>query len=194
MKAISSDSSGAVPMSQPRSTPFPPLVLTLKLDRPTFERLNALRQTYFPPERNFLPAHLTLFHALPGEEEITIQRTLNHYCRQIPYLPLQFSHLRHLGRGVAIAVECSDLVALQAKLATLWHPWLSKQDHQRFKPHITIQNKVSPEASRHLYHHLAKTWQPLSGVGEGLLLWHYQGGPWTLSMAFQFQSSAQNHA
>lgn len=58
-------------------TPIPqPLVLTLKLDQTTFDLFNELRQQHFPPERNFLPAHVTLFHALPGEHELNIRQTL----------------------------------------------------------------------------------------------------------------------
>src|SRR5687768_4540855 len=45
----------------------PPLVLTLEMDGESFRRLNELRSRFFPPERNFVPAHVTLFHRLPGE-------------------------------------------------------------------------------------------------------------------------------
>jgi hypothetical protein len=44
------------------------LILTLKLDQTTFERANTLRQQYFPPERNVVPAHVILFHQLPGDK------------------------------------------------------------------------------------------------------------------------------
>ena len=44
-----------------------PLILTLELDERSFAFFGAQRRRYFPPERNFIPAHLTLFHALPGE-------------------------------------------------------------------------------------------------------------------------------
>lgn len=53
----------------------PPLILALKLEQPAFERLDALRRAYFPPERNVIPAHLTLFHALPGDQEAAIRET-----------------------------------------------------------------------------------------------------------------------
>ena len=44
-----------------------PLILTLRFDGEAFARLDDLRRAHFPPERNQIPAHLTLFHALPGE-------------------------------------------------------------------------------------------------------------------------------
>jgi hypothetical protein len=50
------------------STQTRPLILTLKMDRESFSRFEGLRQAHFPPHRNFIPAHLTLFHHLPGDD------------------------------------------------------------------------------------------------------------------------------
>ena len=44
-----------------------PLVVTLALDDDAQARLDALRRTHFPSDRNVVPAHVSLFHALPGE-------------------------------------------------------------------------------------------------------------------------------
>ena len=46
-----------------------PLILSAVLDAPVQRRLDALRRTHFPPDRNHLDAHVTLFHHLPGAEE-----------------------------------------------------------------------------------------------------------------------------
>jgi 2'-5' RNA ligase len=167
-----------------------PLILTLKLDRITFDFFNELRQQHFPPERNFLPAHITLFHALPGEEELSIQQTLQNLCKHTPVLPLIFSQPRFLGKGVAIEVKCSELVQLRQQLATTWNMWLSKQDQQKYQPHITIQNKVTSDEARRLYDEFVSDWNSLNGYGEGLLLWYYKGGSWELAGEFNFESSA----
>ena len=53
-----------------------PLIVTLTLDAPARERFDALRRRHFPPERNHLAAHLTLFHALPGELEQQVRQDL----------------------------------------------------------------------------------------------------------------------
>ena len=45
-----------------------PLILTLRFDDATFARLDAWRQRWFPNRGYRLPAHLTLFHHLPGAE------------------------------------------------------------------------------------------------------------------------------
>ncbi|NEQ26387.1 MAG: 2'-5' RNA ligase family protein, partial [Microcoleus sp. SIO2G3] len=138
----------------------PPLILTLKLDQIAFDRLNALRQRYFPPERNFLPAHITLFHALPGDRLDSIEQHLQAVCDETRSLHLQFLRLRSLGKGVAAEIECPPLISLHQHLATDWQAWLSPQDRQKFKPHVTIQNKVTPEEARQTYDDLAAVWHP----------------------------------
>lgn len=165
----------------------PPFILTLKLDHAAFEVLNGWRQQHFPPERNFLPAHITLFHALPGEQEEKIRQVLSPLCVDSPPLSLLYPSLRFLGRGVAVEVECPELITLRQWLAATWQPWLSNQDRQGYRPHVTIQNKVAPDEARCLYEKLRITWKPFRGWGQGLLLWRYLGGPWELVDAFQFQ-------
>lgn len=163
-----------------------PLVLTLKLDPETFVYFDRLRQHYFPPNKNFLPAHITLFHALPDEERSQIQQTLQICCSQVSTLPIVFPNPRFLGKGVAIEVDCPKLVQLHRELAATWHIWLTQQDQQGYRPHITIQNKTLPETARLLYEQLRQDWQPLQGQGEGLLLWRYLDGPWELIDEFIF--------
>jgi 2'-5' RNA ligase len=165
---------------------MPPLIVTLKIDPETFAVLNGLRQQYFPPERNFLPAHITLFHALPGEQESEVRQTLEDLCLQTSILSLQFPRLRSLGRGVAIEVHSPGLIQLRKQLAQGWREWLTPQDRQGYRPHVTLQNKVTAEEARRLYDDLDRTWTSSYGQGEGLLLWQYQGGPWTLVDEFKF--------
>ena len=43
-------------------------ILTAEMDEDSFGWLDRLRRRYFPPERNFLPAHLTLFHLLSPDQ------------------------------------------------------------------------------------------------------------------------------
>ena len=44
-----------------------PLVVTLLLEESAQARFDRLRAEHFPAERNHVQAHVTLFHALPGE-------------------------------------------------------------------------------------------------------------------------------
>lgn len=57
-----------------------PLILTLWLDDDAARHFNELRQRYFPRERNYLDAHLTLFHALPAVAEARIRADLDEIC------------------------------------------------------------------------------------------------------------------
>jgi 2'-5' RNA ligase len=163
-----------------------PLVLTLKLDQTTFEQVNALRQQYFPPERNLILAHITLFHALPGDRERVISQSLQTLCAQSARIALSLPALRFLGDGVAIEIDAPALVQLRQTLADQWSEWLTRQDRQGYRPHITIQNKVAAAEAQRVYDALETRWQSFDGYGEGLLLWHYQGGPWQLAHAFPF--------
>lgn len=165
------------------------LILTLKLDQPTFDYANTLRQQHFPPERNLVPAHITLFHALPGEQVTAIEQCLQRHCDRTARIALRLSTLRFLGAGVAIAVDSPELIQLRQALAQPWSDWLKPQDRQGYRPHITIQNKVPPTFAQLLYDQLLAQWQPLDGYGEGLLLWYYRNGPWELAQEFPFQES-----
>jgi 2'-5' RNA ligase len=164
----------------------PPLILTLKLDQHAFDVLDALRARHFPPERNFLPAHVTLFHALPGDQEQAIAATLHELCAETTALHLSFPKLRLLGKGVAVEIESADLIKLRKYLIRVWDMWLGMQDRQGFRPHVTIQNKVTPATARRLFDELRRTWQLFDGRGEALLLWRYRGGPWELVDEFTF--------
>nr|WP_058599627.1 2'-5' RNA ligase family protein [Aureimonas ureilytica] len=165
-----------------------PLILTLRLDAALGARFERERRQHFPPKRNLIPAHLTLFHALPGSEEPGIIRHLRALADETPPLPLRVSGFRFLGRGVAYEIESPALLTLRGSLAQHWKPWLTPQDAQGFRPHVTVQNKVEPEAARSLLQHLQAGFEPIDGSGTGLLLWRYLGGPWELAAEFSFPS------
>ena len=154
-----------------------PLVVTAELDPGSFARLDALRRAHFPAERNHLPAHLTLFHALPGEHRAAVEADLAAAARPVP---LRVAGPVLLGRGVAFGVDAPELVALRDGLAARWAPWLTPQDARPWRrPHVTVQNKVDPAAARALHERLAAAHEPWEGEAPALLLWRYDGGPWT---------------
>ena len=160
------------------STQIRPLILTLKMDQDSFDRFEGLRQAHFPPHRNFIPAHLTLFHHLPGHDPGGIAADLAEVLRTRAPVRLHVTCLRFLGRGVAYAFDAPDLTDLRNELASRWSGSLTPQDRQPFRPHVTVQNKADPDEARHLQQRLAAGFQPFEVTGEGLLLWRYLGGPW----------------
>jgi hypothetical protein len=163
-----------------------PLVLTLMLDADTEAWLEALRREHFPPERNLVPAHVTLFHALPGAEAGAVLAALAEECRGAAPSAVRIGPPRFLGRGVALEVAAPEVAALRARLAARWREWLTPQDKQGWRPHATVQNKAAPDAARALRASLAAALPPRSATAEGLLLWRYRGGPWEGAGRFAF--------
>jgi 2'-5' RNA ligase len=169
-----------------KCTQIRPLILTLRMDRESFSWFEGLRQTYFPPHRNFIPAHLTLFHHLPGNDPGGIAADLAEVLRARAPVRLYATGLRFLGRGVAYTFDAPDLTVLRSDLAARWATSLTPQDRQPFRPHVTIQNKADPDQARQLQQRLEAAFQPFDVTGEGLLLWRYLGGPWEALGDFPF--------
>lgn len=165
-----------------------PLILTLALDEATQTYFNDLRRQHFPPKINYLAAHLTLFHHLPGAERAAVQAQLAAIAAGQSRLPLAVTGLRSLGRGVAFTLENEDLRALHRRLQAAFAPHLTPQDQQKLQPHITIQNKVDPAEARQLLAELQAGFTPFEAVGTGLHLWAYRGGPWESLAEFPFAS------
>lgn len=163
-----------------------PLVLTLQLDKASAQYFNQLRQQYFPRALNFLSAHVTLFHHLPGHEKDEITATLEEIRKDYEIMDVRVNGLRSLGRGVAYRLESAPLSALRRSLAQRWSHWLTPQDRGHFQPHITIQNKVSTEEARRTLAVLAAAFTPHTILGAGLDLWRYAGGPWEHLAEFLF--------
>ncbi len=160
------------------------LILTAGFDEPAFAYLDGLRSRYFPPERNFLRAHLTLFHALPGSEEAAIRADLARAAADQPPIDARAAGVMALGRGVAVRIEAPGLAELRAALAARWESWLTPQDRQKLRAHVTVQNKVDPEVARALHAELAAGFEPFPVRIERLCLWRYLGGPWEARAAF----------
>lgn len=161
-------------MSRPDAAP---LIVTTLFDDASFAVLDRMRQQHFPARLNRVPAHISLFHNLPGAEERAVLSELSDRCRPMAPISLQPRQLDFLGRGVALGYESPELSALHAELSRAFAPWLTAQDRQRFKAHVTIQNKVDPAEARALRDRLRDEPAPPADV-EGLILWRYLGGPW----------------
>jgi 2'-5' RNA ligase len=164
----------------------PPLIVTAALDEGAWAWFEDLRQAHFPRHRNQVPAHLTLFHALPGEHEDAVVQTLKTACRGLGPMALDVRGPWSLGRGVAYRLASADLEQLRRDLADAFSPWLTRQDQAPFRPHITVQNKVEPIEARELLEQLQMEFEPFSLLAEGLQLWRYLGGPWARVERLEF--------
>jgi hypothetical protein len=162
-----------------------PLIVTIEIDELSFAVLDAQRRAHFPPERNFIPAHITLFHHLPGEQAPAIRAELARVCRREAFL-MEVAGLRSLGRGVAYTIASPTADAVRAGLAETWDGWLTPQDRQKPRLHVTVQNKVAPEIARRLLQDLEAGFAPYPVTAVALRLWSYEGGPWALLDRFPF--------
>ena len=163
-----------------------PLIVTLLLDDDAQARFDRLRAEHFPPERNHLAAHVTLFHALPGEHAGAVRADLAAAAERPPF-DVAVTGLRFLGRGVAYLLESAELTVLRSRLAATWEPWLTPQDRQRHSPHVTVQNKVEPAVARALHERLLAGFAPWTARARGLGLWRYRGGPWSPVAELEFR-------
>jgi 2'-5' RNA ligase len=163
-----------------------PLILTLQFDERSFAFFDEQRRRCFPPERNFIPAHLTLFHNLPGEHLSTIEQDVKARASGRQSFMLDVTGLRSLGRGVAYTLESAELTDMRRALALQWNDWLKPQDRQNHQPHVTVQNKVDPTQARALLEQMSDSFQPFRAEAIGLELWWYRGGPWDRVRRFQF--------
>src|SRR5207245_1235967 len=83
-----------------------------------------------------------------------------------------------LGGGVAFRIVSPELDAMRRELTANFRGLLSAQDSGGWRPHVTIQNKVSVRDARRLLEVLEIEFQPRSIGIAGLGLHRYLGGPW----------------
>lgn len=154
-----------------------PLIVTAALAPSLQERFDRLRRAHFPPERNHLSAHVTLFHQLPGAEVDAVAGDLAAAVAG-PAPVAEVVGVRFLGRGVAYDLRSPGLDAVRAGLARRWADRLVAQDRGRRRLHVTVQNKVAPEVARAVHAALAAEFVPETAAVPALELWRYLGGPW----------------
>lgn len=164
-------------------TVLQPYILTLRMDAKNQAFFDKQRELYFPRERNFLKAHVSLFHQLPNE--VSTKQQLEK-VKQSPFT-LKITGLQNLGAGVVYKVESEALQDLHRQLSACFKDELIPQDRQRYRPHITIQNKVTPEQAKALIEKLNADFEPFEITGIGLDLWTYRGGPWEFEAFYPFK-------
>ena len=155
-----------------------PIIVTALFGKGDAAYFDALRRAHFPPERNQLAAHLTMFHHLPPSLEIELKQRLTGETQRVPAPPARIAGLMSLGRGVAFRIESPELEDIRDRIADAFAPMLTSQDSAGWRPHVTIQNKVEPYQAKALQAELAAEFRPRAVAIAGLAAWWYRGGPW----------------
>ena len=163
------------------------VIVTAELAQGDFSWLEGLRRAYYPAERNQVPAHLTMFHALPPSSETELRARLARVIRRPPP-SATIAGLMDLGGGVAFRIVSPELDDIRDELAADLHGLLGAQDSGGWRPHITIQNKVAQKVARALKESLEQTFRKRSLAIGGLGLHRYLEGPWERLAMYPFRA------
>jgi len=162
------------------------LIVTAEIAQRDFSWIEGLRRAHYPPERNRVPAHLTVFHSLPPSAESELRGRLSRAVRG-PAPAASIEGLMDLGGGVAFRIVSPDLERIRDELAAGLRGLLSAQDGGGWRPHVTIQNKVAPKVARALKQSLERSFEPRPLAIAGFGLHRYLGGPWERIAVYPFR-------
>ena len=163
-----------------------PLIVTATFGADDHGWLEGLRRRHFPPERNQVPAHLTLFHHLPPSLAAELRDRLGDISSAPP--PRTFiAGIMDLGQGTALRVESEELEEVRAELAAAFRGLLTPQDMAPWRPHVTVQNKVARRDAIALQKELQLGRFPRPLAISGLTSWRYLDGPWEKLRDYRFR-------
>lgn len=162
------------------------LIVIAELDKSDFAWLDSLRRQHYPPDRNRVPAHLTLFRTLPPSAEAEVRRSLARAAAE-PGPKAWLSGVMVLDSGVALRVDSPELARLRDELADEFHGLLTSQDQGRWTPHVTVQNKAEPREARKLLQAMRAGFEPRPLAIAGLTLVRYSEGEWEPLGSWRFR-------
>lgn len=164
------------------------LIVLADLAKPDFAWLDELRKRHYPPDRNRVPAHLTMFHALPPSAEPEVRRSLARAAATPPPDAL-IGGVMDLDSGVALRIHSPGLERIREHLAAELRGLLSAQDSGCWAPHVTIQNKAEPRAARALLRQMREGFEQRPLGIAGLALVRYVNGAWQPLGGWRFRSA-----
>lgn len=165
----------------------PPFIVSASLPRDVQNWADAFRRAHYPPERNHLHAHVTLFHSFAPSLFDELKDVLPRFAAEQAPISAQTTGLMDLGKGTAIAIRSPGMLDLRERIAGHFHGSLTAQDLHEPRLHITIQNKVTRAEARDLQQKLGKLLEPREFLFPGLDLHIYRGGPWEHVRSFAFR-------
>ena len=163
-----------------------PLIVTAELASEDLAWLNDLRRYYYPAQRNRVPAHITMFHAIAPSAEAELRQILRTMAGESP--PQAWvAGIMNLGGGVAFRIASDGLDAIRAEIAHRLRGLLTAQNSAGWSAHVTIQNKVPPREAKTLIQALGDNFTRRPVRISGLGLHRYLGGPWETLRTFPFR-------
>lgn len=171
-----------------------PLIVSLRFNDQSFEKMTDIRKANFPERHNNLDAHLTILHSLPRKLQTESDALLKRICSETAPFNLSLGALRVRPKIIMLPVRSKRLDELVYDIQEeFWHD-LSDQDRQDFRGHVTLCNKHSEEETARRQAQIeeaVKSRNSWNCRAVGLDLWEYRGNkPWSLISAHTFKGSA----
>lgn len=162
------------------------LLIVAELPPEVFAWAGALRRLHYPPDRNRLGAHVTLFHGLPPSarsEVVALLRELA--CGLAPEAAI--GGLMDLGDGTAFVVASPAMLDMHATMASRLHGLVQQKDARPPRLHITVQAKVAAAQARALQRKLKDEPVPPAFRFRGLGLYGWSGDLWRQMCLYPFR-------
>lgn len=164
-----------------------PLIVVAQLQPAVQARLEGLRRAHYPPQMNRVPAHCTVFHAVPGMVADELARVLARLAAATRPPPARLDRVIDLDGGTAIAIASEAMIALRETIAEHFHGMLHGADALPARLHVTIQNKVERRTAHALQRELAATWRPVDTAFAGLAAHRVRDGLWQAAGEWRFR-------
>jgi hypothetical protein len=176
--------------SPPAKLPKAPFIVTGELPGDILAWADGLRRAHYPPERNKLAAHITLFHSMAPSLREELRGVLGRFAAEFAPPKARIDDLMDLGTGTALLVRCPGLLAVREAIAEHFHGALTAQDRHEPRLHITIQNKVERAAARALQTELSPSLVSRDFAFTGLGLHLYRETRWESLGIWRFRGKA----
>jgi 2'-5' RNA ligase len=163
-------------------------ILTLKTSDQISNTMQSLRRKWFPQQRNKVPAHLTLFHALPGSRIVQISQSLEKLTRRTRHFNVATGHIQKGRSGVFVNVGEGEeeVKRVFGEVRDQFFESLSIQDRS-FKGHWTVMNKENDSKRVEDAYRDVERSGTVKGTAQGLVLWRYEkDGTWSYERDFEF--------
>jgi hypothetical protein len=159
-------------------TPRHPLILTLKLDKASQSLLTDLRTKYFPKNRNYLAAHVTLFHAIPSHHYPELDAHLQSRADQTGEFEVFIGEPKKMSnKGVMVTVRDrphgkiekihDDIQQFLQSRVKEEKDKLTDQDSRRMgKAHVTVMNKAEEDEVDECFKQVEKKFEGMKQPGD----------------------------
>jgi len=167
----------------------------------TYNYINALRTTHYPPELLFNPAHVGLFTrvTVPSDLLNQVRADVSQIAGECTPFRFEFGTSACLwGKCVVLPIVSHIVDVVRSRLNARWmsSDIVDRSERKSYQPHVTIHARVSKARARSVFQSIRQTITErvsngrLQGQAIGIQLWEYnEGQPWRHIVSVPF---AQN--